>query len=174
MVSSMTRGLAVVAALSTGLLAGVTVNRALVQLPTWERIGLIPWANFTRAENVGLESVFYPVLGLAALLLTLAAAIAFRLDRGTRGSRGFPIYSAAVLVVAWAVVTRGVLVPAMFSLRVAGNDTIELQGIFLTVVRWSRVNDILHVLTFGLNLWGLIDVSSISNTNLTKGSAELS
>jgi hypothetical protein len=136
---------------------------SFVQLPAWERIGVIPWANFTRAENFGVGAIFYPVLGLAALLLTLGAAIAFWRDLATSRSLGFPIYAAAVLAVVWAFVTRGVLVPAMFSLRAAGNNTIELQQIFLTVTRWSGVNDVLHFLTFALSLWALAEVFSTSN-----------
>jgi hypothetical protein len=158
MASSVTKGFALGATLFGGLLAGVTANRALVQMPAWERIGVISWANFTRVESLGLGYIFYPVLGLAALLLTIGAAIAFRFDRAAQDSRSFPIYSAVVLAIAWALVTRGVLVPAMFSVRAAGDNAAELQRIFLSVVRWSAVNDVLHVLTFGLNLWALTEL----------------
>jgi hypothetical protein len=64
-----TKSLAVGAILLGGLLAGVTADRALVQMPAWERIGVIPWANFTRAENHGIGSIFYLVIGLIALPL---------------------------------------------------------------------------------------------------------
>src|SRR6266700_165123 len=119
MASSVTRGLAVGATLFGGILAGVTANRALVQMPAFERIGVIPWANLTRAENHGIGSFFYPVGGLVGLLLTAATSLAFRFARSARGSRSFPIYTAALLAIAAAVVTRGVLVPTMFSLRAA-------------------------------------------------------
>jgi hypothetical protein len=168
MASSVTKGLAVGAVLFGGILAGATANRALVQLPAWERVGVVAWANFTRAENLGTGFVFYPVIGLAALLLTAAVAIAFRFDRAARGSRGLPIYSAVVLAIVWAVVTRGVLVPAMSSLRTAGDNASELQRIFLTVARWSGVNDLLHVLTFGLNLWALTEFWSSPKGNRDK------
>ena len=111
--------------------------------------------NFTRAENVGVGALFYPVLGLAALLFTVSAAIAFRLDRTERGSRRFPVYAAALLAIVWATVTRALILPAMFVLRDASTDTAQLQQIFLTVSRWSGVNDVLHILTFALNLWAL-------------------
>jgi hypothetical protein len=60
-----------------------------------------------------------------------------------------------VLAIAGAVVTRAAIVPAMFSLRDAGNNVAELQRIFLSVARWWEVNDVLHMLAFGLNLWAL-------------------
>ena len=58
-------------------------------MPAWEHIGLVPWANFTRAENAGVRLIFYPTLGFADLLFTLAAAAAFRLDPATCGWRRF-------------------------------------------------------------------------------------
>src|SRR6266436_4897715 len=143
MTSSFTKGLALGAALFGGLQAGVTSNRAFVLLPAWERLGVIPWANFARAENVGVGALFYPVLGLAALLFTVSAAIALRLDRTARGLRRFPAYAAALL-----------------ALRDAGTHAEQLQQIFLTISRWSGVNDVLHILTFGLNLWALAAVFS--------------
>jgi hypothetical protein len=158
MASSITKRLAAGATLFGGLLAGVTANRALVQTPAWDRVGVIPWATFTRAENTGVGAVFYPAIGLAALGLTVAAAIAFRSDRAARGLRSFPIYSAAVLAIAAAVITRAALVPALFGLSAAGNDAAELQLIFASTWRWSAINDLLHVLMFGFNLWALAEV----------------
>src|SRR5206468_5343023 len=160
MASSAIKGLAFGAALFGGLQAGATANRAFVLLAAWERLGVIPWVNFTRAENVGVGALFYPVLGLAALLLTVSAAIAFRLDRTARGLRRFPVYAAALLAIVWATVTRALILPAMFALRDAGTNAAQLQQIFLTVSRWSSVNDVLHVLTFGLNLWALAVIFS--------------
>ncbi len=165
MASSFTKGLALGAALFGGLQAGVTSNRAFVLLPAWERLGVIPWANFARAENVGVGALFYPVLGLAALLFTVSAAIALRLDRTARGLRRFPAYAAALLAIVWATVTRALILPAVFALRDAGTHAEQLQQIFLTISRWSGVNDVLHILTFGLNLWALAAVFSSTKAN---------
>jgi hypothetical protein len=163
MASSVTERLALGAALFGGLLAGVTANRALVQMPAWERIGVISWASFTRAENHGIGMIFYPVLGGAALFFTVAAAVAFRFDRKARGLRGAPIYAAAVLAVSWAVITRVVLVPAMSSVGEASTSAAELQRLFLNVARWSGINDMLHALTFVANLWALRELLSSPN-----------
>jgi hypothetical protein len=160
MASSVTKTLALGAALFEGLQAGVTANRALVLMPAWERLGVIPWATFTRAENVGIGALFYPLLGLAALVFTASAAIAFRLDRAARSSCSFPVYAAVLLAIAWAIVTRAVLLPLMFGLRDATTNPAELHRVFLIVARWSGVNDVLHVITFGFNLWALAAVFS--------------
>jgi hypothetical protein len=163
--SSLTKGLAFGAALFGGLLAGVTANRALVQLPAFERIGVIPWANLTRAENHGVGAFFYPVIGFIALLLTIATAIVFRFDRLAHVLRRLPIYSAPALAIAGATVTRAILVPAMFRLRAAGDDMAELQQIFSINARWWGVNDLIHVLTFALNLWALAEILSSPKRN---------
>lgn len=164
MVSSITKALVAGASLFGGILAGVTANRALVQLPAWEKIGLVPWATFTRAENTGAGSIFYPALGLVVILFTLAAAVAFRRDHATSSRTRLAIYSAALLTLVWAVVTRALLVPAMFGLRTAGNDIVKLQQLFSTVERWSAVNDVLHLITFCLNLWALTALLSVPRT----------
>jgi hypothetical protein len=119
----------------------------------------------TRAENHGIGSFFYLVIGLVALLLTAATAIAFRFDRAAHSSHSFPIYAAVVTAIVAAVVTRSILVPAMFSFRVAGDNATELQRIFLINARWWGVNDVLHVLTFGFNLCALAEVLSNPKNN---------
>jgi hypothetical protein len=160
MTSVVTKSLAIGATLFGGLLAGVTANRALVQMPAWERVGVIPWANFIRAENLGLGSLLYPVVGFMALALTIGAAIALYFDRGGRASNRLPIYLAATAAVVWAAITRFILLPAMFKLDSAGDNAAELVNIFEVVARWSAVNDFLHVLMFVLNLWALTECLS--------------
>ena len=158
MTTSFTRYLSAGAAFFGGVLAGATANRALVLLPAFQRIGVLSWANLTRAENHGVGSFFYIVVGLIALLLTIGTAIAFRWDRSARDLSKLPAYAAATLAVASAVVTRAVLVPAMFRMSAAGDNVAELQRVFLIHARWWGVNDLLHVLTFALNLWVLVKV----------------
>ena len=164
MQSSRTRLLAAGACLFAGVLAGVTANRALVELPAWERIGAITWANFTRAENHGIGAFFYPVIGLLALLSTLATAIAFRFDRSIRSLRRFPAYGAAALAITYAVITRAILVPAAFHLKATGNDGAQLQQVFTTMAHWWGINDLLHVLAFGLSLWAFAEVLTHAKT----------
>jgi|SRR5579859_3363677 len=158
MQTSTTKSLAACACLFAGLLAGVTANRALVELPAWSRLGAIPWADFTRAENHGVGSFFYLVIGFLALSTTIGTAIAFRRDPAVRGLHRFPAYAAALLAIAYGVITRTVLVPAAFHLRAAGNDGAELQHIFVSVARWSGINDLLHVLAFALSLYAFAEV----------------
>jgi len=146
------------AVLFGGLLAGMTADRALIQLPAWEQLGALPWATFTSAANGVPGFILNPVVGGVALLLTVAAAITVRFDGEALRSAHVPLWSAAVLAVAGGVVTRVLLVPALRALPHVGGDANALQGLFLSTVRWWKVNDILHVLTFGFNLWALVEL----------------
>jgi hypothetical protein len=160
MTSSITNGLAIGAVLSGGLLAGTTATRVLVEMPAWERLGALPWAEFSRAENHGIGALFFPLIGLVALLLTIGTAVAFRLDRTMRGTRSLPIYAAVAISLIAAGVTRGAIVPDMYRLRAAGTSAAELQAIFQSISPWWGVNDVLHVMAFGFNLWALIEILS--------------
>src|SRR5262245_49851960 len=122
MASATTRMCAIGAAVFGGLVAGTTASRALVELPAWERMGALRWAEFARAEQHGVGLIFYPAVGLIAFLLTAATAIAVRRDRSVRPSRRLPIYAAVVVAALAAVVTRGAIVPEMFRVRAAGPD----------------------------------------------------
>ena len=157
MPSPKTKLLATGASLCSGILAGVTANRALVELPAWQRLGAISWSNFVRAENHGVGAFFYIVIGLLAILLTLLTALAFRLDSSADGLCKLPAYAAALLAMLYAVVTRAILVPALATLNVAGIPGAGVEHAFLTVLRWSAVNDLLHLLAFALSLWALIE-----------------
>jgi len=162
MASAITKILATGAVLFGGLLAGVTLNRALIQLPAWRRIGVLPWADFSRAETAGIGAVFYPALGLAALLFTIGTAVVYMFDGDKRSVRSVPIYGSAVLAVAWALVTRIVLVPKLSALNQVDGNVPKLQRIFAAVLLGSALNDVLHVVTFALSLWALVTVCSDS------------
>jgi hypothetical protein len=166
MATPLTRRLAVGATLFVGVLAGLTANRALVEIPAWQKMGVLLWTDFTRIENAGAGFILYPAVGAAALISTVAAAVAFRFDKSARGSRGLPIYGAALLAIGWSVITRALLVPVLFRLRDPGLNPSEMRGIFATFARWSAVNDVLHVLTFGLSLWALTEVLSSTQEQL--------
>ena len=170
MSSTSMKTLAAGACLFAGILAGVTSNRALVELPAWERIGATGWADFTRAENHGIGAVFYLIIGFLALVLTLATALAFGLDRSSRRFLRFPAYASALLAIAYATITRAVLVPAAFRLRAAGSNVDALQQIFHRVEQWWGINDLLHVIAFGLSLWAFAEIASGSKQGtLTTG-----
>ncbi len=54
----LTRGLVIGAIILGGLLAGETVDKSVVQLPSWRQIGPVTWEEFTRSADRGRQLIF--------------------------------------------------------------------------------------------------------------------
>jgi hypothetical protein len=76
MIINLTLILILSATIVTGLLAGASLDKAVVQLPARHRMGVIGFAAFSRANDLGNGLIAYPVLGISAALLTIIAAFA--------------------------------------------------------------------------------------------------
>src|SRR5437016_6105594 len=76
MASTLELALLAVALILNGLLAGASLDKAITQLPARRKIGLRAMAEYHRATDLGPGLFWYPILGLGAPLLTLAAAVA--------------------------------------------------------------------------------------------------
>ena len=96
MVVNLTLILTVAATLVTGLLAGASLDKAVVQLPARRRMGVIAFAAFSRANDLGNGLILYPMIGIAAALLTIAAA-AVAFIGGTPSMQAWPLYVSALL-----------------------------------------------------------------------------
>lgn len=162
MTSRIIKGFAIGAALFGGLLAGSTATRAFVEMPAWRQIGVGPWATFARVENAGAGFLLYPIIGASALLLTIATAVAVQLDSTARMSRRFPVYAAAGVAIAAALITRLGVVPALFQLKNTSNDPALAPTLFTTLTGWWALNDLFHIVAFGLNLWALVEILTAS------------
>jgi hypothetical protein len=62
----------------------VGLDKSLVQLPARHRIGVVAFAAFSRANDLGNGLILYPALGIGAALLTILAALTAML-------RGIPL-----------------------------------------------------------------------------------
>lgn len=58
-----------------------TMNRTLVEMPSWRHLGVAAWAAFSRGADLGSGRIIYPIAGIGGLGLILAAAVVFRLGR---------------------------------------------------------------------------------------------
>jgi hypothetical protein len=158
MTNSLTRGTLIGATVLGGLLAGMAANKVLVQLPAWGEAGVAGWATFTRTSDQGLGLALFPAIGAGALLLSIAAAVVFHFDRSAPRAGRVPIYLAPLLAIVALAVTILLLAPARLGLAQAAANISELQQLFVRVVRWWDVKALLHVLTFGANVWALVAV----------------
>jgi len=66
-------GVAIAALVADGILAGLSLDKVIVQLPARRRIGVTAYAAYARAADLGNGIAFYAAAGVGAAVLTLAA-----------------------------------------------------------------------------------------------------
>jgi hypothetical protein len=66
-------GVAIGALVADGILAGLSLDKVIVQLPARRRIGVTAYAAYARAADLGNGVAFYAAVGVGAAALTLAA-----------------------------------------------------------------------------------------------------
>lgn len=151
-----TRGLVAAATALSGVVAGTTIDTAIVKLPSWRRLGAEPWAAYTRGE-LPTSLVWYPVLGIGGVLANLAAAVA--VHRGGEAARSVALPSRTVALLAIGhLLTTAQAVPYMVRVRET-NDEALLQEALEGFTRWNGVRAVLDTLAFAANLWSLTSVT---------------
>ncbi|HTP09442.1 MAG TPA: hypothetical protein VMP08_14405 [Anaerolineae bacterium] len=143
----------------TGLLAGASLDKAIVQLPARHRLGVVGFASFSRANDLGNGLIVYPVMGIAAALLTIIAALIVFLQR-TPLTGAWPIYVAALFAILHSFVTTRAA-PNMLSLRQSNDDEAALTEIFNRFAAWHNVRAILQVLNFVFLVVGIVAYISV-------------
>jgi hypothetical protein len=153
------------ATLLHGILAGVTIDRGLVGLPAWHEVGVVAWANYGRAADLGNGLVLYPALAIGGALFSLGAAVSLIWQPKRPPSVAIAVYLAAGLALGGLVLTFKAA-PFMLSLRRTGNgDLIHLQQAFDGFWFWSAIRGVMQVMAFAGNLWSLAEVMRSSRTN---------
>lgn len=130
----------------TGLLAGMSLDKAAVQLPARHRMGIIAFAGFSRANDLGNGLIAYPMFGIAAALLTLGAGVA-AFASGTPLSQAWPIYVSASLALLHSAATARAA-PNMLRLRRPTDEEAVLASTLDNFARWHNVRAILQLLNF--------------------------
>jgi len=156
MTSSLVLGLNLGATVLDGLLAGGNVDRIIVQMPAWRRVGVRAWAEYSRNADLGNGLFLYPFEAIGGAILTSAAAIAFFLDPTAARMAALPVSLAVVFVVGGLLATIGAA-PKMLSLRQV-DDEAGLQAAFRGFDRWGFLRGILQVLAFWANLWVIVAI----------------
>jgi hypothetical protein len=151
----MTILLATLAVLINGLLGGLSLDRSLVALPAWRRVGVRGWAVFSRHADLGNGLVLYPLLGIGGPLFSIATAVAYW--RGPSGPSAAVPVAALVLLSMGHVVSTARAAPIMASVgRLTDDDEAGLRDAFARFERWQTVRATLQVLAFGASLWALV------------------
>jgi hypothetical protein len=144
--------LALLAMATGGLAAGFTIDRSIVALPAWRRLGAEPWAAFSRLADLGRGLALYPSVGVATWLLSMATAVSFAIGDGPSNA-GTAVYIAAAWSVAPAMATFRAA-PNMLRLRRTDDDD-ELAAALIGFTRWNHVRAVAQTLGFGANIWAL-------------------
>jgi hypothetical protein len=139
----LTRGLVTAATALSGVVAGTTIDTGVVKLPAWRRLGAESWAGYTR-EELPTSLVWYPVLGIGAVLVNIATAL--------------PSRAVAVLALGH-LLTTAKAVPHMVKVRET-DDSAALREALGSFTRWHLARTGIDTLTFAANLWSLASVSN--------------
>jgi hypothetical protein len=138
-----------------GLLSGASLDQSIKQLPARYRVGLTAYSQYSRASDLGNGILFYGILGVAAALLNIAAAIEAYLQE-IPSQQSNLIYVGALLAVLHSLATTQAA-PLNFSQRkISPSDEGALALVFNKFARWQNIRCVLQVLNFGVNLWALI------------------
>jgi hypothetical protein len=153
----LTVGFAGAATLAGGLLAGLNVNRALVEMPAWQHTGAIPWANFSRHADLStVGALFYAIGAFAGAILSIGTALSFRgRSHGQPHSAAIPIYGAVPMAIGGLLITTQAA-PIMIGVRDLGDDAMALQQALNGFQFWGNIRGVFQVLAFVANLWSLV------------------
>ncbi|HEV2428318.1 MAG TPA: hypothetical protein VGV64_00515 [Thermoplasmata archaeon] len=143
-----------IAAGTSGLLAGIGLNKAAVELPAGRRLGSVEFARFSRQADLGNGLILYPIVGLAAPALTIAAGVDLAY------AHAFP---AAALVLALSAAgfgllhlgTTAVAAPQMVRIGRLGDERAALDRAYERFRAWNLARSLAGLGMFFLTLAAL-------------------
>jgi hypothetical protein len=143
------------ATIASGLLAGISLDKSLVQLPARHRMGVVAFAAFSRAADMGRGLLWYPLLGIGAPALILVAVL-LQGVQGFRGTATLPLILTAVLGITH-VLTTSRAAPILLQLRQHGTpDEATLQALYQRFTAWHTLRCILQIATFVMVFWAML------------------
>jgi hypothetical protein len=137
-----------------GIIAGISIDVALVKLPTRKRIGPVAYAHFARNNDLGNGIVVYPALGITVLILTFVTTI-IAFFFGIRLQEMIPLYVTCVLAVAHTLATANAA-PIMLSLKTAKDKEKILEQKLDRFAFWHAIRTVFQVVAFISWIWALI------------------
>ncbi len=155
MASRGTVRLTILATLVNSILAGMNVNRAVVEMPAWQQTGPLGWAAFSRHADLARNgAILYPVNAFVGTIVSIAAVISFRRDGKKPNAAAIPISAAALLSMAGLLTTLKAA-PNMLRVRYF-HDAPALQQAMDGFQFWGNIRGLFQFLAFVANLWSLV------------------
>ncbi len=140
------------ATLLTGLLAGGSLDRYVVQVPAWGHLSKLSWAEYTRYAEFGNGLIFYPfeVLGSFMLLFTTSAIILIHKNKFR--TIALPAHIATIFAILGVLFTFYSF-PIMLSIQSMGNNEILVQHAFDRFHFWGLLRAISQLMAFFACAW---------------------
>jgi hypothetical protein len=142
----------------SGLLAGASADRYLVQVPAWRRLDPMVWAEHSRHADMGNGRFWYPLLAFGATGLSVAAAIGVYRRAVVPRGLAEPVYLAAVASVLGLTMTV-LAAPQLLRLR-KPRDRATTEASFRAFHAWGLIRAVFQILAFPINLWALYVLSA--------------
>lgn len=140
-----------------GIIAGLSLDVALVKLPTRKRIGSVAYANFARGNDLGNGIIVYPTIGGLTLVLMLAAVVTGFVTKAPSEIMT-PLLFTAIGTILHSLVTAMKAAPIMLSLRHAPDDEDVLTKKLDQFAFWHNWRAVFQFLTFMVTIWALVQV----------------
>lgn len=146
--------LLMLACILTGLMAGGSVDRYLVQVPAWRHLNILSWATFTGYAQFGNGLYLYPfeVLGSFILLFTTSATVLMHKDAFR--SIALPVHLATIFTTIGLIFTFFTF-PVMLNIQTMGNNEAQLHQAFDKFHFWGLLRAISQLLSFIFCVWVL-------------------
>jgi hypothetical protein len=143
--------LVVLAMIPHAILAGAGIDRLVVAVPGWYRLGPVAFARYARATDLANGRFLYPLLGIGGPLLTWAA-LAVALVQHAPAQLVTLLVVASVLCVLH-ILTTARAAPEMFRIGRAEERDTAIAPHVDRFVRWSVPRAVLQLLTAAVLLW---------------------
>jgi hypothetical protein len=140
-----------------GLLAGASLDVAVVKLPTRHRIGAVAYANFARGNDLGNGLVVYPAAGILAAVLVFATTITTYFTHPSPPVL-VPLLLACAGTVAHSICTAQAA-PIMLSLRRTPDEDAVLRAKLDRFAFWHGLRATFQISAFVVLLWALVEAS---------------
>jgi len=145
----------IIGSIVVGAFGGAMVDRAVVGSPAWRQLGPAAWAAYSRHADLGNGTIVYSIYGIGLAVLTIAAAITYRFDRGAPRRAGPPIYLAA-LGASGVIATTIKAAPIMRGVPDIGANTVALQNAYDQFTFWGLyIRGALGALALLASIWAL-------------------
>ena len=135
------------ATVGNGLLAGLSLNKSVVELPAGKRLGSVAFSRFSREADLRNGLPLYAALGVVTPVLTVLGAAWMMAAGGLAVVELWLTASAGVLSVAHLAATGGAA-PKMLRIGKLGEDEDALNEVYARFRRWQAARAILQVAAF--------------------------